>query len=99
MARPMTTEASQRLSGRARALALQITAEARAEWAYTSAVIATAFRSNRNLGSSERRQIAGTVYGLVRWDRRLEAIADEALELAGRRGSREAMSPGARDEL
>jgi 16S rRNA (cytosine967-C5)-methyltransferase len=96
----MTTEASPpRLSGRARALALEMTAEARAEWAYTSTVIATTFRSNRNLGSTERRLCAEAVYGLVRWERRLDAIVEELLELAGRRGTRDAMSPGARDEL
>jgi 16S rRNA (cytosine967-C5)-methyltransferase len=72
-------EAHARLHGRARALALQIAAEARAEWAYTSDVIASAFRQHRELGSHERRLVAETVYGLVRWERRLEAILDEAL--------------------
>ena len=43
------------LRGRARALTLEIAAEARAEWAYTSDVIARAFRTHRELGSGERR--------------------------------------------
>jgi 16S rRNA (cytosine967-C5)-methyltransferase len=81
------------LRGRARALGLQIAAEARAEWAYTSEVISRAFRTHRELGSGERRQIAETVYGLVRWHRRLEAILDEIL-----RGLPEP-SPETRDEL
>jgi 16S rRNA (cytosine967-C5)-methyltransferase len=67
------------LRGRARALTLQIAAEARAEWAYTSDVISRTFRTHRELGSGERRLIAETVYGLVRWHRRLAAIVGEIL--------------------
>src|SRR6202008_4113591 len=65
------------LRGRARALTLQIAAEARAEWAYTSDVIARSFRTHRELGSGGRRLISETVYGLVRWHRRLAAIVED----------------------
>jgi 16S rRNA (cytosine967-C5)-methyltransferase len=87
-----------RLRGRPRALALEIAAEARAEWAYTSEVIGRAFRTHRELGSSERRLCAETIYGLVRWDRRLVAIVDELIRSSRGRAA-EALSPAARDEL
>jgi 16S rRNA (cytosine967-C5)-methyltransferase len=83
------------LSGRARALALEIAAEARAEWGYTSDIIARAFRTHRELGSGDRRRIAETVYALVRQDRRLDAIVDE---VCGEEGAG-ALSGIARDEL
>jgi 16S rRNA (cytosine967-C5)-methyltransferase len=86
-----------RLRGRARALALEIAAEARAEWAYTTDLIATAFRKHRELGSSERRLVAETVYGLVRWERRLEAVLDDVLGRGRRRA--EGLSPAARGEI
>ncbi len=76
-----------RLSGGARALALEIAAESRAEWGYASDIIARAFRAHRELGSSERRQVAETVYGLIRFDRRLDAIVDEMLAAAGSGGA------------
>jgi 16S rRNA (cytosine967-C5)-methyltransferase len=87
-----------RLRGRARALALEIAAEARAEWAYTSEVIGRAFRTHRELGSTERRLTAETVYGLVRWDRRLTAIVEELVKSSRGRAA-ESLSPAARDEL
>ena len=86
-----------RLRGNARALALEIAAEARAEWAYTSEVIGRAFRTHRELGSSERRLLAETIYGLVRWDRRLNAIVEELIKSA--KGRAENLSPAARDQL
>jgi 16S rRNA (cytosine967-C5)-methyltransferase len=86
-----------RLRGRARALALELAAEARAEWAYTSEVISRAFRTHRELGSTERRLIAETVYGLVRWERRLRAIGAELRKAA--RGKAESLSDAAQDEL
>ena len=86
-----------RLRGRSRALALEIAAEARAEWAYTSEVIARVFRTHRELGSTERRLISEAVYGLVRWDRRLVAIADELVRTTRTRV--EGLSPAAHDEL
>jgi len=96
-ARSPAPPASPRLSGGARALCLEIAAETRAEWGYASDIIARAFRVHRELGSSERRKIAETVYGLIRFDRRLDAIVDELLAPAIRAG--EAPSPIARDEL
>ena len=86
-----------RLSGNARALALELSAEARAEWGYASDVIARAFRTHRELGSSERRRIAETVYGLIRFDRRLDAIVAALLEPGGGRSG--GVSPVVRDEL
>ncbi|MEO5768728.1 MAG: RsmB/NOP family class I SAM-dependent RNA methyltransferase [Polyangia bacterium] len=83
-ARPQTLA---RLSGGARALALEIAAESRAEWGYASDIIARAFRAHRELGSSERRKIAETIYGLIRFDRRLDKIVDEMLAAAGRGGA------------
>ena len=88
---------SVRLRGNARALALQITAEARAEWGFTSELIARAFRQHRELGSADRRLVSETVYGLVRGERRLEAIVEEMC--ARRRVRREPLSPQARAEL
>ena len=85
---------SPRLQGAARALALEIAAEARAEWGYASDIIARAFRAHRELPSGDRRRISETVYGLVRMDRRLGAILEE---IAGR-DARE-LSPSTRDEL
>jgi 16S rRNA (cytosine967-C5)-methyltransferase len=78
-------------------LTLELFAEARAEWGYASDLIASAFRKQRQLGSGDRRLVAETVYGLIRWDRRLEAITEELL--ARRRERREALSPVARTEL
>lgn len=87
-----------RLSPRARALTLQLAAEARAEWGFATDILARAFREERQLSSHDRRQVAETVYGLVRWERRLEAILDELL--ARRSGGRaEMVSALARQEL
>ena len=81
-----------RLRGSARALALEIAAEARAEWGFASDIIARSFRAHRELASSDRRLCAETVYGLIRMNRRLDAIVEE-LPGSG------ALSPLARDEL
>jgi 16S rRNA (cytosine967-C5)-methyltransferase len=80
------------LQGSARALTLEIAAEARAEWGYTSEIIARSFRAHRELPSGDRRRISETVYSLIRMDRRLDAIVDEIEKP-------EALSPLARDEL
>jgi 16S rRNA (cytosine967-C5)-methyltransferase len=94
----MTKEAPPpRLRGRSRLLCLQIAAEARAEWAYTSEVISRAFRTERSLGSGDRRTLAETVYGLVRWHRRLEAIGEQIMRAARRKP--EELSGETRDEL
>lgn len=86
-----------RLSSRARALALELAAEARAEWGFATDILARAFRENRQLASGDRRMIAETVYGLLRWERRLEAIVDEVL--ASARGRTDPISAIARQEL
>jgi 16S rRNA (cytosine967-C5)-methyltransferase len=86
-----------RVSPRARALSLQLAAEARAEWGFATEIVARAFREDRQLSSGDRRQVAETVYGLVRWERRLEAILDEAL--ARSRGRHDDPSALARQEL
>ncbi len=91
------TGAERRLTPRARALTLEIAAEARAEWGFATDILARAFRERRDLASSDRRMVAETVYGLVRWERRLESIADEML--ASPRGRREPISAMARQEL
>jgi 16S rRNA (cytosine967-C5)-methyltransferase len=86
-----------RLSGTARALALEIAAETRAEWGYATDVIARTFRAHRELGSSERRRISETVYALIRFDRLLGAIVEEMLAPLVREGGDP--SPMLRDEL
>jgi 16S rRNA (cytosine967-C5)-methyltransferase len=78
-------------------LTLEIAAEARAEWGYASDLIARTFRAHRELGSSDRRRISETVYGLIRYDRRLGAIADALCKEVFRRG--DTASPVTRDEL
>jgi 16S rRNA (cytosine967-C5)-methyltransferase len=83
-----------RLQSGARALALEIAAEARAEWGYASELIARSFRAHRELASADRRRISETVYGLIRMDRRLDAILEE---LVGR--DLPDLAPAARDEL
>jgi 16S rRNA (cytosine967-C5)-methyltransferase len=88
----MSSTSGPRLQGPARTLALEIAAEARAEWAFLTEIMARSFRAHRELASSARRAIAETVYALVRMDRRLDAIV---AELAGG----EPLSPLARDEL
>jgi 16S rRNA (cytosine967-C5)-methyltransferase len=83
-----------KLDGAVRALALEIAAEARAEWGYASEIIARSFRARRDLSSGGRRRVAEAVYGLIRMDRRLGAIVDEVIG----RGAAD-LSPVARDEL
>src|SRR5689334_24285280 len=85
-----------RLQAGARAIALEIAAEARAEWGFATDIIARTFRAHRELASGARRLIAETVYGLIRMDRRLDAIVDE---LVGRAGGGVPLAPLARDEL
>jgi 16S rRNA (cytosine967-C5)-methyltransferase len=81
-----------RLSSGARALTLEIAAEARAEWGFASDLIARAFRAHRELSSGDRRLCSETVYGLIRMDRRLAAILEELTDEAE-------LAPHARDEL
>ncbi len=88
-----------RLTGQARALTLQIVAEAASEWGFLTDILASTFRANRQLGSGDRRLISETVYGLVRWERRLQAVVDELVAAAQGRGPQDALSPSARQEL
>jgi 16S rRNA (cytosine967-C5)-methyltransferase len=81
-----------RLSSGARALTLEVAAEARAEWGFASDLIARAFRAHRELSSGDRRLCSETVYGLIRMDRRLGAILEELTDGAE-------LAPHARDEL
>jgi len=76
-----------------RALTLEIAAEARAEWGWASDIIARAFRQRRDLSSGGRRRVAEAVYGLIRMDRRLDAILDSLPGLGAD------LSPVLRDEL
>jgi 16S rRNA (cytosine967-C5)-methyltransferase len=94
-----TSTPVRRLTGQVRALTLQIVAEAAAEWGFLTDILAATFRSNRQLGSGDRRLISETVYGLVRWERRLQAIVDELIAAAQGRGPQEAISPSGRQEL
>jgi 16S rRNA (cytosine967-C5)-methyltransferase len=87
-----------RLQAGARAIALEIAAEARAEWGFATDIIARTFRAHRELASGARRLIAETVYGLIRLDRRLDAIVDELTRKAGR-DTALTLAPLARDEL
>ena len=94
------TEASstpRRLSPRAHQLTLELAAEARAEWGFATDILARAFREHRQLSSNDRRMVAETVYGLLRWERRLEAIVEELLASPG--GRLRPVSAVARQEL
>jgi 16S rRNA (cytosine967-C5)-methyltransferase len=91
------SSAQRRLSFGARALTLQIAAEARAEWGFATDILARTLRENRQLSSGDRRLVAETVYGLLRWERRLEAIVSQML--AASRGRREPITAMARQGL
>ena len=88
-----------RLQTSPRAIALEIAAEARAEWGFATEIIARTFRAHRELASGARRLISETVYGLIRMDRRLDAIVDELAHRAGREVQMALRGPLARDEL
>ena len=76
--------------GGARALALEIAAEARAEWGYASEIIARAFARIASSPAGIVGSVSETVYGLIRMDRRLDAILEE---LAAARRARRRRSP------
>ncbi|MBN2577155.1 MAG: RsmB/NOP family class I SAM-dependent RNA methyltransferase [Deltaproteobacteria bacterium] len=94
---PAPSVPHRRLSPRARQLVLQLAAEARAEWGFATDILARAFREERQLPSGDRRMVAETLYGLLRWERRLGAIVDELL--AGRRSHSRPVSEIAKQEL
>lgn len=87
---------SERLAGAARLLALQLAAEIRCEWAYAADVLNRGVRTHKNIGAKVRRQLSHTVYSLVRFDRRLNAICDEIPK--GQRGPVRDLSDVTRDE-
>jgi len=89
--------APRRLSAHARRLTLELAAEARSEWGFATDILARAFREQRQLSSGDRRMVAETVYGLLRWERRLEAIVGELL--GSRRGRLRPVSDVARQDL
>lgn len=66
-----------------RALVLELWQRTRLDWGFVSDRLSTTFRRERNLGSSERRFVAETVYGLVRHLRRIDA----AIAAGARRGA------------
>src|SRR3990172_2506694 len=64
-----------------RALVLELWTKTRIDWGFAADRIAVAFRRDRGLSSRERRQVAETLYGMIRQARRI----DFALEVAGAR--------------
>jgi 16S rRNA C967 or C1407 C5-methylase (RsmB/RsmF family) len=58
---------------RLRALVLELWQRTRLDWGFVTDRLAQAFRRERWLGSTERRFVAETVYGLVRHLRRIDA--------------------------
>ena len=95
MEKEITVE--RRLRPEARELVLELAAEARAEWGFATDILARAFREHRELPSGDRRMVAETVYGLLRWERRLDAIVEELLGSA--RGRLRPVSDIAKQEL
>jgi len=62
----------------------------RIDWSFASDALARAFRSHRELGGRERRQVAEALYGMIRHLRRLdEALAAGGLVSANRAPDRE----------
>ncbi|MDZ4697316.1 MAG: hypothetical protein SGI86_19415 [Deltaproteobacteria bacterium] len=88
---------SPRLEGRARQLLLQAVAECRTAWRSTGEIMARFTRQNRSLPASLRRRVLEDVYGMIRMDRRIEAIADSLV--ARRRGPKREMAPEERDAV
>ena len=93
MTRIAAPSETRKLDPALRALTLEIAAEARAEWGFASDIIARAFRAHRELSSGGRRRVAEAVYGLIRMDRRLDAIVAELPGLG------DELSPVLRDEI
>jgi hypothetical protein len=62
--------------GALRALLLELWQRTRLDWGFVTDRLSATFRRERSLGSSERRFVAETLYGMVRHLRRLDfAIA------------------------
>jgi 16S rRNA (cytosine967-C5)-methyltransferase len=58
---------------RLRSLVLELWQRTRLDWGFVSERLSVTFRRERSLGSSERRFVAETVYGMVRHLRRIDA--------------------------
>jgi 16S rRNA (cytosine967-C5)-methyltransferase len=71
-------------SNRARDLILSLWTKTRIDWGFASDRLADAFRRERGLSSRERREVAETLYGMIRQARRI----DFALEGFGLKGDR-----------
>jgi len=71
-------------SNRARDLTLELWTKTRIDWGFATERIADAFRRERGLGSSERREVAETLYGMIRQSRRID-FALEGFRLHGDR--------------
>ncbi len=69
--------------GRVRALLLELWQRTRLDWGFVSDRLSQTFRKESWLGSSERRFVAETLYGLVRHLRRIDA----AIAAGARRGA------------
>ncbi len=69
--------------GKLRALLLELWQRTRLDWSFVSDRLSVTFRRDRSLGSSERRFVAETLYGMVRHLRRIDA----ALAAGVRRGA------------
>jgi 16S rRNA (cytosine967-C5)-methyltransferase len=65
---------------RVRDLAIELWTRTRIDWGFASDRIAEAFRRERSLGSRERRDVAETLYGMIRQARRID-FALEPLRL------------------
>lgn len=59
-------------SNRVRDLVLSLWTRTRIDWGFASERIAEVFRRERSLGSRERREVAETVYGMIRMARRVD---------------------------
>ena len=72
---------------RVRDLVLALWTQTRIDWGFASERVAATFRRERGLGSSERREIAETLYGMIRQARRIDFALDGATPrpLAGAR--------------
>jgi len=55
------------------ALVLDLWRATRIDWSFASDTIARAFRARRSLGGRERREVAETLYGMIRHLRRIDA--------------------------
>jgi 16S rRNA (cytosine967-C5)-methyltransferase len=67
---------------RARDLILDLWTKTRIDWGFATDRLSAAFRSDRSLGSGERREVAETLYGMIRQLRRID-FALEGMHVAG----------------